>query len=353
MAELKIRFSRFASAKDIFLAELSGSIDASTVNKFQGELEKARKQGINKLVLDVSGIKYVNSTGLGSLVKYADAFRAAGGGLVLLKVPPKMKIVIEMLGLHEFFDMYNTSREALMRLSPAAAAPAPAAKPAPARTTEAKTVPASAMKKATTRTPVPVAKPVATPKAKPAPTPAARPPSRPRVAAPRGYPALVTCATCGVDIELTAAGSYKCPRCSTFLFADNTGNINFYGIKKPIPLQLVLVSDAVSTEALKQFIGTVAEKSGFDTTATDAIKSATEEVANIISSKVYNNKGNTYSVLVLSEPKGLTIKFADHGEPLPADAKRKLFPQSSLAFEEFEITPHAKGGNIITLFKKK
>jgi len=347
MPELKTRFLRFTSAKDVFLAELSGSIDASTVNKFRADLEKARKQGIKKLVLDVSGIKYVNSTGLGILVKYADAFRSAGGGLILLKVPPKMKIVIEMLGLHEFFDMYSTPREALKRLSPAVA------KPISPKTAEAKTVSTSGMKETSTQKSIPVAKPVAPPTAKPPPTPTTRPPSRPRVASPRGYPTLVTCATCGVDIELTAAGSYKCPRCSTFLFADNTGNINFYGIKKPIPLQLVLVSDEVSTEALKQFVGTVAEKSGFDTATTDAIKSATEEVANIISSKIYNNKGNTYSVLVIPEPKGLTIKFADHGELLPTDAERKLFPQASLAFEEFEITPHAKGGNIITLFKKK
>ena len=154
MSDLKMRFSRFTSARDVFLAELVGSIDASTVHIFQQELEKARRQGVNKLVLDVSKVKYVNSTGLGSLVKYADAFKAAGGGLVLLKVPPKVKIVIEMLGLHEFFEMVGTSQEALARLtktaptvssttptvegrsSPAAApaqkAPSPASPPSPA-----------------------------------------------------------------------------------------------------------------------------------------------------------------------------------------------------------------------------
>jgi anti-anti-sigma factor len=384
MSELKVRFSRFATAKDVFLAELSGSIDASTVDKFQEELQKARKQGVSRLVLDVAGIKYVNSTGLGSLVKFADTFRSAGGGLVLLKVPPKMKIVIEMLGLHEFFDMCNTSREALAKLgygvaqAPApvdtevptvvkpvssAASAVPVASAEPAAPVEEAAAPSGAPPKVAKPSPPQAAPPKAPPVApavtKKPPTAPAVPapkvslPAKSRVAAPRGYPAILACASCGVDVEIGGAGSYKCPRCGSLIYADGAGNINFYGVKKPIPLQLVLVTDGLSTEALKRFVGAVAEQAGFDVATANAIKSATEEVANVIFSTVYKNNENTYSVLVINEPQGLTIKFADHGERLPQDAPRKLFPQSSLAFEEFEITGHPRGGNLIRLFKKK
>jgi len=379
MSDLKIRFSRFASARDVFLAELVGSIDASTVHIFQQELEKARRQGVNKLVLDVSKIKYVNSTGLGSLVKYADAFRSAGGGLVLLKVPPKVKIVIEMLGLHEFFEMVGTSQEALARLTKAAPAVSPtaptvvkrpspvatpkqrrpAARPAPsaARAATAAPAPKAPPGKPTPAAPakpVPTAKPAA-PAAKPAPQPVAPPkPAPPRRPAPTAaFPIVVPCGTCGVDVEIPRTGNFKCPRCQTTISVDSAGNVSFFAPNKPIPVQIILSSNSIAGEALKGFVGTVAERLGFSASDAAAVKSAVEEVASVIADRVYQGEENTYSVLITPDVNELTVVFSDHGETLPADAVRSVFPQSSKAFEEFEVTPHPRGGNIIRFVKRK
>src|SRR5271169_820223 len=67
------------------IAELSGAIDGNTVPDFQQMLEKVKTEGVRRLILDMSKIKYVNSTGLGSLVKYADSFKNSGGGMALIK----------------------------------------------------------------------------------------------------------------------------------------------------------------------------------------------------------------------------------------------------------------------------
>ena len=385
MSDLKIRFSRFTSARDVFLAELVGSIDASTVHIFQQELEKARRQGVSKLVLDISKIKYVNSTGLGSLVKYADAFRSAGGGLVLLKVPPKVKIVIEMLGLDEFFEMVGTSQEALARLTKTAptvspAAPQVAKRPSPAVTREQKTpsAPTARPKPSTARTvtatpasKATTAKPTSAAPSKPAPppqptspAPAAKTTSTAPVAPPKPappprptptatFPIVVPCGTCSVDVEIPRTGNFKCPRCQTTISVDSAGNASFFAPNKPIPVQIILSSNSIACEALKGFVGTVAERMGFGASDAAAVKSAVEEIASVIADRVYQGEENTYSVLITPDVDELTVVFSDHGETLPTDAVRSVFPRSSAAFDEFEVTPHPRGGNIIRFVKRK
>ena len=188
MSELDVQFSELDEAPGIHFAELSGAIDASTVHIFQNQLEDARKRGVTKLIMDISKIKYVNSTGLGSLVKYADTFKAAGGGVVLLRVPAKVKIVIEMLGLHEFFEMCSSEQEAIGVFGGAADAPeaVPAdvepVKPEPAAVPKPKPKPAPMPRPESGRLQTEI---VPKPTPRPAPKPASRPKPAPAPAEPQ------------------------------------------------------------------------------------------------------------------------------------------------------------------------
>src|SRR5688572_2423545 len=113
------------------IAEMNGVIDGTTVGKFQESLEDCFKRGVRKLVVDMSKVRYVNSTGLGAIVKYNDRLKGAGGGLALAKVTPKVKIVIEMLGLQAFFDICGDEKQALEALGRIGGGAAPAAPPPP------------------------------------------------------------------------------------------------------------------------------------------------------------------------------------------------------------------------------
>src|SRR3954454_16353668 len=137
MAGLEWQLKPIESDESAMLAELSGAIDGNTVPSFQQMLEEIKSRGVRKLILDMSKIKYVNSTGLGSLVKYADTFKSSGGGMALIKVPAKVKIVIEMLGLNAFFDICTDLDQALAALEKANGPAAPAAAPSgPGRATK-------------------------------------------------------------------------------------------------------------------------------------------------------------------------------------------------------------------------
>jgi len=87
---------------------IEGEIDLDTVGVLRAELEKLQKKGIDRLVLDMSETRYVNSSALAVLVKFAEGFRERGGGIALARVVPRVKLVFEMLGLLVFFKFFDT-----------------------------------------------------------------------------------------------------------------------------------------------------------------------------------------------------------------------------------------------------
>lgn len=85
------------------LFEASGAIDPNGMDALAEALDDAQARGLDHVVLDLAGVRYVNSTGFGLLVKHATRLAERGGGLSLLGVPKKVGIVMEMLGISEVF----------------------------------------------------------------------------------------------------------------------------------------------------------------------------------------------------------------------------------------------------------
>lgn len=377
MSELDIQFSESDDAPGIHFAELSGAIDASTVHIFQNQLEEARKRGVTKLVMDISKIKYVNSTGLGSLVKYADTFKAGGGGVVLLRVPAKVKIVIEMLGLHEFFEMCGSEQEATgvfgVKAAPAEApgakielaepeapaAPKPKPRPAPVARPESGRLVTEAVPRPTAPKPAP--RPAPRPTAAPAgakpkvaeeePPLIEAPPLKP-VAAAGAFPMVVACANCSIGVEVTDSGNYKCPRCSTVLYVDGQGNVDFFAPKKPMPIQMTLVSSGECTEGFKSFFATISSRLNVPKPKINGILDGLDEVLGKIAQEAYLARPSTYHVLFVIGPDEVMIKTSDHGRMLDGADARSTFPIAAEAFDEFEITAHPKGGNLLKMVMK-
>ena len=85
MADLTLKTEEITEIEDTRKVGLAGAIDASTVIKFQAELDKLKEEGVRRFLLDMEGIRYVNSTGLGSLVKLADGLEREGGVIALMR----------------------------------------------------------------------------------------------------------------------------------------------------------------------------------------------------------------------------------------------------------------------------
>jgi anti-sigma B factor antagonist len=92
---------------------IEGEIDLDTVGLLRSRLDELQRRGVDRLVLDMGETRYVNSSALAVLVKFAESFRERGGGIAMARVSPRVKLVFEMLGLLVFFKFYDTVEAAL------------------------------------------------------------------------------------------------------------------------------------------------------------------------------------------------------------------------------------------------
>ena len=96
MAILKIE--EVASEGSWAHLNVEGEVDLDTVGQLRSKLEDLQQRKISCALLDFSQTRYVNSTALAVLVKFAESFREQGGGIALVRVTPRVKLVFEMLG---------------------------------------------------------------------------------------------------------------------------------------------------------------------------------------------------------------------------------------------------------------
>ncbi|MBI5216339.1 MAG: STAS domain-containing protein [Ignavibacteriae bacterium] len=69
--------------------------------------------GILKIVMDLGKVKYVNSTGLGSLISALGKVRDAGGKLLLARIGDNVQNLFVITQLVKVFDTYETVDRAL------------------------------------------------------------------------------------------------------------------------------------------------------------------------------------------------------------------------------------------------
>lgn len=65
------------------------------------------------LVLDLSDVGYIDSAGLGGLVRAVKTARDGGRDVVLASLQRDVRVLVEMMRLHELIDIVNTPDEAI------------------------------------------------------------------------------------------------------------------------------------------------------------------------------------------------------------------------------------------------
>lgn len=106
---------------DVSVFDLRGYIDAHTVIEFEKAVHSAIEAGVRRIILDISGLSYISSAGIGAMMGLARKLNQAGGDLALLNPTPKVFAILDGLGFTKIFKIAQTEEEALGKLRPAAA----------------------------------------------------------------------------------------------------------------------------------------------------------------------------------------------------------------------------------------
>ena len=111
MAELNIRERQ---AGDVTILDLEGKITIGEGNvALRTAVRKLVSEGKKKVLLNLSGVSYMDSSGIGELVSSYTAISNSGGELKLLKLTQKIKDLLTITKLLTVFDVYEDEEEAL------------------------------------------------------------------------------------------------------------------------------------------------------------------------------------------------------------------------------------------------
>jgi len=278
---------------------LTGSIDATTNQQFEDELTEILTKGVKRVILLLSGIKYINSTGLGTIVKCVDTFREAGGDIKMVAIPTKVIALFEMLGLLALFETFDTIEEAIDSFA----------------VKEGEEVAAG--------------------------------PKRVK----KEFPIQLKCSSCKAGINIREAGKYKCPKCGDYFSAEEDGTVETYAIRKPNVLQLQIPLDGNLAESVKQMAASSIAKFGITRKATEPISNSIEEVFSIIDSKE-PLPNESILVLIVADEKKFSIGFVNYKDVLAINSQNDHFQKMEQMMDEVRIIDlPSRGGNMLTMNK--
>jgi anti-anti-sigma factor len=104
------------SESGILTLTVAGRLDADTAGSFADLLNGCIDRGERKIILDLSGVDYVSSVGLRSLILGAKKLAPLGGKIVLCAPQDRILKLLEIAGFTSIFTIAATRDEAAERL---------------------------------------------------------------------------------------------------------------------------------------------------------------------------------------------------------------------------------------------
>ena len=105
-------------AGDVMVLHLSGKImGGPDHDKFHGEIKTLIADGYVDILLNMSKVNWINSTGLGILITGYHSIKAAEGTMRICNVKERVLSIFYISQLENIFDVYESLDEALKAAS--------------------------------------------------------------------------------------------------------------------------------------------------------------------------------------------------------------------------------------------
>ncbi len=100
---------------DRIVVDVSGEIDVYTAPKLRDKITELVGDGVYDIVIDLEGVEFLDSTGLGVLVGGLKKVRAHDGSLSLVCTQDRLLKIFQITGLSKVFAIHETAEAALAR----------------------------------------------------------------------------------------------------------------------------------------------------------------------------------------------------------------------------------------------
>ncbi len=99
---------------EVTILDLTGKLTiGEDTDKLRDKVNSLLLEGNTKVVLNLGGVPYVDSAGLGELVRTHSTAKKNGGQVVLLSVTERIKDLLSITKLLSVFDSFETEQEAI------------------------------------------------------------------------------------------------------------------------------------------------------------------------------------------------------------------------------------------------
>lgn len=370
----------------IITTKILGAIDGTTVRQFEDKLIGFFNQGVKNLILIFSDVKYINSTGMGLLVKLADKFQEGGGDIKLVGVPEKVIALFDMLGLLSLFKIYETEEDAMEAISAGgksgAAAPAAEAAPPPPPPPPPPTPTQARPQAPPPPPPKPQAPPPPPPPPPPQPQPVAPAPAAPqaaggddmglgdgftidpgggfeisaepeKAAVPVSFPYDAPCGHCSGNIQFAAKGNYQCPRCHSYISVDECGQQTVHASVSSKMVELKCPSDLNYIPSVQSMINALATQVGFTNVFCEEVDAALNDALGIAIEKSASQT-ETFQVVAVADQAEMILGIKSLNPFLVQGGPRdRRLPVIAKKVDRLEVFPLPNKGQLLKITKRR
>jgi len=286
------------------ILKLRGTIDITTHQLFEDILSELLEQNAKRLVLNLSGLKYISSSGTGLLVKYYQKYRNSGGNIKISHIPSHIWKVLDLIGINNMIESFNTDNDALVSF-----------KDNESYKELSKGV----------------------------------------------YPAKFQCPSCKAVLEIDNPAKYRCQCCNTYFSADKQGRVKAFMARKTKTVEIKMSDSTDSILWLESLVKNQSHWLGFPEQEINAFCEAVKEVWQICSGGK-KHPWHIFRVTLLIEDG--PSESGNNGQPKlivgitsfeNLNITRELMSKSSIRenTDNIEVLPLLPTGELIKITKHK
>lgn len=97
----------------VAILQLCGNVDTQSVSTLEAIFDELYQAQIYRIVFDLSKTESINSSGLGLIINITHQLETVGGGIRMINVSDKHKVLFDLLGLQDRLVILADKKEAL------------------------------------------------------------------------------------------------------------------------------------------------------------------------------------------------------------------------------------------------
>ena len=95
------------------ILDLVGELTYANRSTFKGAVERSKQAGCRHLILNMEGVRFLDSSALGMLALLSQSLKVSQGVVSLLHPQNYVREIITLANLHRMLPVYNTEQDAL------------------------------------------------------------------------------------------------------------------------------------------------------------------------------------------------------------------------------------------------